>query len=270
MISLGARQRKTGGFVKVFTVRTASRVLLCRFLFFSVGAFLAFTPAVLKADTVKVPAIPGATNVGGGPSDSSATFTTRATALTTELLNLLTAAQMKTLGRAAGDEFFTLDNNRSGGSGSSSTVTFIDVARRAAAVSVGHSILPERDLISWTFVNSGSNYPSSGLAGHEAVPVHTFLDGTAGETAGTHSPVNASTASNGTHNPFVQAKGEFVLSIAGNTKETELRKAVFSLAAKDDDKVSAFAVPEPRFPSLLLLAGIVTVVLIYQRKPRTT
>jgi hypothetical protein len=257
--------------MKVFTARTAtSRVLLCRFLFFSVGAFLAFTPAVLRADTVKVPVIPEAASVGGGPSDSSATFTTRASTLTTELLNLLTGAQMRTLGRAAGDEFFTLDNNRSGSSGSSPALTFIDVARRGAALSVSHSTLPERDLISWTFVNSGSHYPSTGLARDEAVPVQTFLDGTASETADTHSHVNASTAGNSSHNPFVQGRGEFVLSIADNTKETGVSKALFSLAAKDDGKVSDSAVPEPRFPFLLLLAGILTVVLIYRRKPRTT
>jgi hypothetical protein len=251
-----------GGFVKLSTFRTtASCVSPWRFLLFSAAAFLTFAPAPLRAHTIAVSGFPGATNVGEGPVDSSDSFTSRAGTLTADLLNFLTAAQMRSIGRDVNDQFFTVDTDRNWGSGSYSMDTFSDVQSGGQAVAMVHSSLPNSNLIAWTLTDSGSNQPLNGLAAGVAV-----LSQTLGHTAH-HSKGNAPIENRGSYNPFVHGKGEFVLSVAGNTKGTKVKKDVLSLS---DDKVSSAAVPESRFISLLLLAGIITVVLVYRRRYRTT
>jgi hypothetical protein len=244
--------------VKLYTLRTAaSRVFLCRLLLFSTSTILAFTPALLEAHTIEVSAIPGEANSGGGPVDSSATVTTRAGTLTTELLNLLTAAQMKSVGRDVNEEFFRLDTARNWGSGTHSLGTLSDVQSKGRAVSMGHSTSPDSDLITWTFADSGSKQPLNSLRGNPTVLNQTLVGGTA----------NASIEDRASYNPFVHEKDEFVLSVAG--KDTKVKKEAFSLGDQSDDEVSASAVPEPRFTSWLLLAGIMPVALVYRRRSQT-
>ncbi len=244
--------------MRLFTLRTAaSRVFLCRLLLLSTSTILAFTPALLEAHTIEVSAIPGEANSGGGPVDSSATVTTRAGTLTTELLNLLTTAQMKSVGRDVNEEFFRLDTVKNWGSGKDSMGTISDVQSGGRAVSMGHSTSPDSDLIAWTFADSGSKQPLNSLAGDPTVRTQTLVGATA----------NASIEERASYNPFVHEKDEFVLSVAG--KDTKVRKEAFSLGDQSDDKVSASAVPEPRFTSWLLLAAIMPVALVYRRRSRT-
>jgi hypothetical protein len=257
--------------VKLCTVRTAaSRVFLCRLLLLSTSTILAFTPALLEAHTVEVSPFPGA-NAGGGPVDSSATLSTRAGTLTTELLDLLTAGQIKSVVRDANEEFFGLDTARNWGYGRDSMGTLSDVQRGGRAVSMGHSTLPDSDLIAWTLTDFGSNQPVNGLAGDGTAPSQTLAGGTTGHTPYNQSNENASIEDHGLYYPFVHEheKDDFVLSVAGNTKETKLKKEAFSLGDQSDDKVSASAVPEPRFISWLLLAGIMAVALVDRRRSQT-
>ena len=255
--------------MKLSTLRTAaSRAFLCRLLLLSTSTILAFTPALLEAHTVEVSPFPGGANSGGGPVDSSATLSTRAGTLTTELLNLLTAAQMKSVGRDLNNEFFRLDTARNWGSGRDSMGMSSDVQSGGREVSMGHSTLPDFDLIAWTLTDFGSNQPVKGLAGDGTVPSQTLAGGTTGYTPYNQSNENASIEDHGLYYPFVHEheKDDFVLSVAGDTKETKLKKEAFSLGGQSDDKVSASAVPEPRLISWLLLAGIMALALVYRRR----
>jgi hypothetical protein len=209
----------------------------------------------------------GGLNSGGGPVDSSATFTTRAGTLTTELLNLLTAAKMKSFGRDVNDEFFTLDTARNWSSGTYSPGTLSDVQSGGRAVSMVHSTLADSDLIARTFTDFWSNQPLNGSAGDGAVPSQTLVGG-ADNAPHKHSKRNASIEDRGSYNPFIHGKSESVLPVTGTTKDTKVKKEAFSFGDERDDKVSASVVPEPRFISLLLLAGIVA-VLVYWRRSRT-
>ena len=221
--------------MKLSTIRKASsRLFLCRFLFFWVAALPAFMPVVLRAHTFKESGVPGVTNVGGAPVDSAATFTARAGTLTTELLNLLTIAEVK---QHVSDEFFTLDTARSWGSESSSTDTFIDVVGGRRADSVVHFTLADLELIGWNHTDSVSHVDLNGLAG------------------------------NRTRNPFVQGPGESGLSIGGSAEVAKGRKAVLRLGTQVGDLDSESAVPEPRCNSLILLTGLMA-ALAYPRRCR--
>jgi hypothetical protein len=226
--------------VKLPTIRRASRVFLCRFLFFWVAAFPAFTPSVLRAHTIRVSAVPGDANVGGGPVDSAPTFTARASTLTTELLDLLTSAGVKSVGQEVSDEFFTLDTARSWGSELSSTDTFIDVVGGGGADSVVQFTLAAPELIGRNLTDSVSRVDLNGLAGNDA-----------------------------TRNPFVQGAGEFGLSIGRSTEAAKGRNAMLSIGTPAGDKFSETAVPEPWCNSLILLAGIMA-ALAHQRRRRAT
>lgn len=216
------------------------------------------------ANTVTFLTPPGATSAGGAV-DASATFTTGADTLTIDLSNLLTAAQVGNVGQNLSDLFFTLDTTSSSGSVSSSSATFVNIDGSGDATI---ATVPGTDPIGWALTNSGSDYLLNGLAGGAFTPAHTIIGGTPGDTTDPYSAANASIAGNGPHNPFVQGTGEFVLSIPGVTAGTNVSDVVFSFGTTAGDNVTG-VVPEPRFTSLLLFAGIMTAALVYRRKSRT-
>jgi hypothetical protein len=219
------------------------------------------------ANSVTFFTAPGATESGGSPVDASGTFTTGADTLTIDLSNLLTASQMKNVAQNLSDVFFTLDTTSSSGSVSSSTATFVNIDGSGNATIAS---VPGTDPIGWALTNAGSDYLLNGLAGGAFTPAHTIIGGTPGDTVDPYSAANASIAGNGPHNPFVQGTGEFVLSIPGVTAGTNVSDVVFSFGTTAGDNVPGGVVPEPRFTSLLLFAGIMTAALVYRRRSRTT
>lgn len=246
--------------------KAASRVFLRRFPLFAAAALLVLTPAF--ANTIKVPEAPGATNAGDGPADSSTTLTSRTSTLTTELLDVMTAAQTKNGRRDVSEEYFTLDTARSWGARSYSPSASSDVQSNGRAISVVDSTSPNFGLVVWAHTNhmsnSNLNYPTSG----EALQTQMMIGGTVDDKAPKHSKQDASKAGNDRYNPFVQGKSEFTLSVVGSKEATYLRDFVLSPDGKGDGEGSPSAAIEPRFNSLLLFAGMMTALLVYRRRSR--
>jgi hypothetical protein len=240
--------------------------MLRRFRVLSVFAVLGLSPVLLTADTVVFSTGVGATESGGNPVDASATFTTGSGTLTIDLSNLLTAAQVGNVAQNLSDLSFTLDSGTTG-SVTSSTGTFIDVGTGGAVTSASSVSGSGTDLIGWALTSDGTGgFLLNGLAGSLAGPAQTIIGGTAGSFTA-YSSANASIDNNGPHNPFVQGTGEFVLSIAGVTSSTNISNVVFSFGTTAGDNVGS--VPEPRFYSLFLFAGIMTAAVVYRRRSRT-
>ena len=223
-------------------------------------AALVFAPALLTANTVSISTAPGSTSAGGAV-DATAVITTGAGTVTIDLTNNLSAAAVKNVGQNLSDLFFSLDNTATSGSVSSSTGTFVDVASDGS-VSAGTSQSGSAtDLIAWSLENTGpGSFHLNGLNG----PLLQTIIGGAG--AASYPNANASIAGNGPHNPFVQGTGHFVLSIAGVTAATNISNVIFSFGTTSGDNVSG--VPEPRFYSLLLFAGIIGAAILHRRRSR--
>jgi hypothetical protein len=203
------------------------------------------TPSA-NADTVTFFTPLGAMNLGQNV-DASATITTGAGTVTIDLSNLLTAAQVRSIGQNLSDLSFTLDSTTSSGSVASSAGKFIDVGS-GGTVTAASSKLLGSNLIGWVLSNSGGNYELNGL-GALASPAQTIIGGTAGSFTA-YSSANASIDGNSPHNPFVQGTGYFVLDIAGVTSTTDISNVAFSFGTTPGGIVRA---PEP---SSLVLLGV--------------
>lgn len=222
-------------------------------------AALALAPALLTANTVSISTAPGSMSAGGAV-DATAVITTGAGTVTIDLTNNLTASAVKNVGQNISDLFFTLDTTTSSGSVSSSSASFVNVDSNgnATAASVAGT-----DPIGWGLSNSGGTYHLDGLGG-SFTPAHTIIGGAG---AALYANANASIAGNNPHNPFVQGTGHFVLSIAGVTAGTNISNVIFSFGTTSGDNVGG--VPEPRFYSLLLFAGIIGAAILHRRRSRT-
>lgn len=204
-----------------------------------------------NADTVTFFTPVGAMS-GGQQVDASAYITTGNGTVTISLSNLLTATQVRSIAQNLSDLSFTLDTTTSSGSVASSTGTFINVndigSIHGAVTTASSTSGSASNLIGWVLANSGGNYELNGL-GALASPAQTIIGGTAGSFAA-YSSANSSIDGNGSHNPFVQGTGYFVLDIAGVTAATDISNVAFSFGTTPGSTVSA---PEP---SSLVLLGI--------------
>jgi hypothetical protein len=202
------------------------------------------TPSA-DADTFSTPV--GAMS-GGQQVDASAVITTGNGTVTISLSNLLTAGQVVSLSQNLSELSFTLDTTASTGSVFKSTGAFINVGSGGAVTSASSKSGSASNLIGWVLSNSGSNYELNGL-GALASPAQTIIGGTAGSFTA-YASANSSIDGNGSHNPFVQGTGYFVLDIAGVTAATDITNVAFSFGTTPGSTVSA---PEP---SSLVLLGI--------------
>ena len=206
--------------------------------------------------------------MGGRPTDSSNSFTSRASTLTIDLVNFLTSAQIRSVARDTSDEFFTIDTvGRWSSEVSKSPV--IDVAPGRRAVLVDRPTLPDLNLMGWAQTNSASNYYWNGPAGDGAIHAQTIISRSVSETGHKHPKESTSIAGTVPYNPFVHEKSEFGLSMAVVTT-THISNLAFSPGTTGDDKVADSVVPEPRLGSMLLLLGMMAAVLARQRISRTT
>lgn len=215
-----------------------------------------------QADTVTFVTPTGST-AKGEMVDASAVLSTGTNSLSIALSNLLTASQMKDAGQLLSDLSFTLTGTTSTGAVTSSTGTFIDVAKPGGTVSSATSGGTAPDLVAWGLSNSGSTYLLNGLAGKPSLtPANLIIGGTAGSSTA-YSMANSSIAGNKPHNPFVQGTADFVLSIPGVTATTNISDVVFSFSTQSGVNVngvpSTTGVPEPATFGLfgLGLAGLV-------------
>ena len=200
-----------------------------------------------NADSITAMTAPGATNAGQ-QVDASAIITTGAGTVTINLSNLLTAAQVGSIGQNLSALSFTLNTATSSGSVASSSGTFIDVGTGGVVTSASSTSGSASNLIGWILSNSGSNYQLNGL-GALASPAQTIIGGSAGSFTA-YSSANSSIDTSGPHNPFVQGTGHFVLDIAGVSSTTHISNVAFSFGTTPGNTVSA---PEP---SSLVLLGI--------------
>src|ERR1700751_5894098 len=172
-----------------------------------------------QANTVTFITPTGAT-AGGETVDASVILTTGTDSLSIALSNLLTAAQMHDAGQLLSDLSFTLTGTTSTGSVTSSTGTFIEVAKPGGTVTSATSGGTAPNLVAWGLKNTGSTYLLDGLAGKPSLtPANLIIGGTAGSFTA-YSMANGSIAGNPAHNPFVQGTADFVLSIPGVSATT--------------------------------------------------
>jgi uncharacterized surface anchored protein len=225
--------------------------------------FAAIVAPTASANVVVFTTPPGATSLGA-MVDASATFTTGAGTVTIDLSNLLTAAQVISVGQNLSDLFFTLSSGTTG-TVTSSTGTFIDVGTGGAVTSASSVSGSATDLIGWALTSNGTGgFLLNGLAGSLAGPAQTIIGGTAGSFIA-YSSANGSIDNNSAHNPFVQGTGEFVLSIPGVTAATNVSDVIFSFGTIAGNNVpSTPPVPEPASLSLLVV-GLLAIFLVHRK-----
>jgi hypothetical protein len=251
--------------VTLITLRTAaSRISFRRLLLLSATACLVFAPGALRATTIKVSEVPAAANVAGGTVESSGAFETRARSLTTDLVSLLTGAEMNTFDRGVSNQYFTLDNARSSDSESSSVASRFSYASYSVGVPAARYSTPAPSLIGWSLAKPASSGQSKPVVVTAlAVPAQTITAAPAVvETGHKHKKGKAQLTSSAPSNPFTQPNNEFGLSVAGDNT-IQVHKISFD-GGKGDGTPSA--VPEPRFNSLLLFAGLMSAAFVYRRK----
>jgi len=253
--------------VKSSTLRTAAgRVFLRRFLLFSVAGCLALAPVSSRASTVRVSELPGATSMGAAPVESSSTFSNHAGTLTADLLSLLSTAEMRSPERNVSDQFFTFENVRSSSSESSSERTNYDAYSYSGGMgSAERYSTPAPSLISWSLARTGNSGQSNPVAVTAlAVPAQTIAVAPEVDTGAPfkHKKGHTQVTSSAPPNPFTQPNNEFGLSTAGDNT-IQVHKISY---ADGGDGGGTSAVPEPRFNSLLLFAGLMSAAFVYRRK----
>jgi hypothetical protein len=241
--------------VKLSTVRSAERQF--RFVLFSTAALVAFTPIVLRADTIKTFGVPGADDAGKGHVDAADTFTSRASTLTTELLDLLSAHRLLSARPGGSDEFFTFDGAERGRSRSASSDTLTDLMQSGRMVSPVYS----------TWATSGSTWATSESTGGTS----GSRWGTRVSTWATREPIGWNRTNlgrhddppgDGTRTPFLNGPAEPGLSIGGSAEIAKLENAMLLPANPAGEVVADATVPEPGGDYLILLAGIMTAVIL--------
>lgn len=192
---------------------------------------------------------------------ASVTFTTGTNTLSISLSNLLTAAEVKSVGQNLSDIFFDLNNVKTGGSVGSSNSTFVSVGTGGVVTSdVSGASGP--NFMGWGLTNNGSGeWHLNGLGGSET-PENTIIGGTAGSFTA-YSNANASIKNNGPHNPFAQGTATWVLNISGINSDTRVTGAVFSFGTTAGDNVPGTPTPEPASMAVL---GIGALALIRKRR----
>ena len=198
---------------------------------------------------------PSGSTQGGDPVKASAAFTTSLNSVTIDLSNLLTAAQMNSVGQDLSDLSFTLSGTFATGlvNDTKRTYTgrFIDIA------SDGSVTTNTTDLYDgWDFSNSGSTFLLEELGSAEG-PSQTIIGGTPGSNTAYPSGGTGSIAGNTPHNPFLQGTAHFTLNIAGVTTDTKVTAATFSFGTTVGNNIpgdgggTISSVPEPASLALM-------------------
>ena len=225
-----------------------------------IPAFLVFcciAPAAF-ADQISFLTHTGSVDTAGETVAALATITTGAGTVTIDLSNTLTASQVQSVGQDLSALSFSLVGVSAAGTVSSSNGTFISIAS-GGSVSSATGPHSGPNFIGWGLSNAGSVYTLNDLVGG-ASPAGTIIGG-AGATA--YSSGNAS-IDNGSHDPFVQGMGVWVLSIPGVTSTTDIKNVYFSFGTTPGDTVPA---PEPSTVLLLVIGlGALLAVVTFRRK----
>lgn len=198
--------------------------------------------------------------------NASAAFTTGAGTVTIDLTNLLTAAQMNSVGQDLSDLSFILSGTFASGLVSDANRTYSGTFINVGANGVVSAASPT--LNGWDFSNTGSTFLLEDL-GSTAGPAQTIIGGTAGSNTA-YSNAGGSIASNGPHNPFIQGTAHFVLNIAGVTANTTVTGATFSFGTTLGDNIPGTPgspVPEP-ISSALVGTGLVSLFFLRRRVAR--
>jgi hypothetical protein len=233
----------------------------------STGLLVVLSSGLAMANTVTYITPVGSTT-SGGTVNAQAAITTGAGSVTIDLANLLTAAQMTDVAQALTDLSFTLSGTFASGLVSDTNRTYsgklIDIGSGGAVTTdSGDGIAASYNR--WFFTNSGSTFLLEDLG--TGMPKQSIVGGTAGSTS-PYTGANGSITSNGPHNPFIQGKADFTLTIAGVTAATNVTGVIFSFGTTAGSNLVTgilAPVPEPRFVSLLLIGGLL-MAMIYRKR----
>ena len=220
---------------------------------------VALSSTIATAATTTFSTATGAMN-GTENVDASAMFTTGNGTIDIVLSNLLTAAEVHSVGGDISDLMFTISNPFSGSVGDTNrsySGTLVDVDG-SGDVTPGSGSFD-----GWDFSNSGSNFTLEELGSVEA-PSQTIVGG-----AGATSYPNAvGSIDNGSHDPFLQGSATFHLTgLTGITSSTTITGVTFSFGTTPGGDVSGHlnTVPEPKATSALLL-GCLAAFAAWRRK----
>jgi hypothetical protein len=236
-------------------------VTFCKTRTLSALLLVALSSTIATAATTTFSTATGATN-GGESVDASAMFTTNANgSIDIVLSNLLTAAQVHSVGGDISDLMFTISNSFS------STVSDSNRSYSGTLINVDGSgnVTPgSGSFDGWDFSNSGSNFTLEELGSVEA-PSQTIVGG-----AGATSYPNANASiDNGSHDPFLQGSATFHLTgLTGITSSTTITAVTFSFGTMAGGNVPGHnnsSVPEPKATSALLL-GCLAAFAAWRRK----
>ena len=235
--------------ITFFAIRTLPALLL-----------IALSSTIATAATTTFSTATGAMN-GTENVNASAMFTTGTGTIDIVLSNLLTAAQVHSVGGDISDLMFTISNSFSGAvsdSNRSYTGTLVDVDGS------GNVTAGSGSFDGWDFSNSGSNFTLEELGSLEA-PSQTIVGG-AGATSYPHA---VGSIDNGSHDPFLQGSATFHLTgLTGITSGTTITAVTFSFGTTAGGNITGHTnstVPEPKATSALLL-GCLAVFAAWRRK----
>jgi len=181
------------------------------------------------------------------PVSASAQFTTSADTVTISLSNLLTNAQVVTVGQNISDLFFTLSTGQTVGTVTTSNATLENINNNVGVAAGSGST-------TWVLQN---NTPAGSL--HLCVigcggvgPDRTIVGGAPGAYANANGSING----NGPHNPFLYGPVSFTLNVPGVTANTTVTGATFSFGTTTGNNITGVpttvsTVPEPA--SMMLL-----------------
>jgi hypothetical protein len=229
-------------------IRTLSALLL-----------FALSSTIAAAATTSFSTATGATN-GTESVDASAMFTTGNGTIDIVLSNLLTAAEVHSVGGDISDLMFTISNPFSGSVGDTNRSyggTLVDVDSSGNVTSATGSF------DGWDFSNSGSNFTLEELGSAEGN--NQTIVGGAGATSYPHA---VGSVDNGSHDPFLQGSATFHLTgLTGITGSTTITGVTFSFGTSPGGNVSGHlnTVPEPKATSALLL-GCLAAFAAWRRK----
>lgn len=213
----------------------------------------------VSALTVTYQTASGATESGGNAVAASAVFTTSANTLSITLNNLI--VDQTTVAQNISDIYFTLNNQATSGSISSSGGSLINVLGNGTTTSGGTA-----SSTGWVLsYSSGTGFHLNGLGAANS-PAYTIIG--APGTGGVYDNANSSIAGNGPHNPFLDQSATFTLSILGLTTDTTVTSATFSFGTTTGDDVPGTphrSVPDGGATALLLGAALMGLGMVKRR-----
>ncbi len=211
-------------------------------IFMIIFISLALIPINANATTITFSTPLGATESGGNPVSSLATFVTGAGTIDITLANTLN--DPTAIAQNLSDLAFLLSTGQTAGTLTSSSGLERNVA--------SNGTYTDGSLVSTGWALETITLPFSGLRLHVLGtligPAHTIIGGPAADN--TYDSANSSIAGNDPHNPFLVGPVTFLLSVPGVTENTTVTGVFFSYGTTEGNNVR---VPEP---TGLLLLGV--------------